>query len=447
MPTAPTEPTATPLADSVLADSVLAHPVLEHSELLVSPPLVASVLAWLVFVVALALPERAPRTDTGGAGEAGGPTTSAGDAGGPTTMDAAAPPVREVRTSSWAGSLSRPQLVTRVLAVLLLVAAIVAGRAGSEDQLENLAPALVVGTAWPLLVLASITVGQVWRWCDPWDGLARLVSRGAAEGGVETAPGSVWPAVLLAVPWMWFLSATSDPLDPRWVGGFLAVYTAVTLAGCVAAGRRRWLSRAEPLGVLLSWMSLLPRGGLASWTPPRGAEALLGVLVGGLVFGVVRRSQEWGVVDAAAGQWLQAAAGLLASCLVATAVLLAFRRISSRVNGQPGVARAMVPALAGVAIAVAMGRNRLSTSLQLLPGLAGDPLGAGWDLLGPALDGLVPEPLGTDGLLAAQLVAIAVGHLAGAVVLAWRQDRAARMPAVLVLTISTILASITVPLH
>lgn len=41
-------------------------------------------------------------------------------------------------------------------------------------------------------------------------------------------------------------------------------------------------------------------------------------------------------------------------------------------------ARAVVPAVAAIIVAVAMDRNRLSTSVQLLPQLFGDPFGRGW---------------------------------------------------------------------
>jgi hypothetical protein len=94
-----------------------------------------------------------------------------------------------------------------------------------------------------------------------------------------------------------------------------------------------------------------------------------------------------------------------------------------------------VPALAGIVVAVAMDRNRLSTSLQLLPGLLGDPFGRGWDLFGEAGARLDPAPLGTTGLAVAQYAVLLAGHLAGAVVLARGVDRSAREPAALALSI------------
>jgi hypothetical protein len=94
-----------------------------------------------------------------------------------------------------------------------------------------------------------------------------------------------------------------------------------------------------------------------------------------------------------------------------------------------------------------MDRNRLSTSVQLLPGLVGDPLGRGWDLLGRAGAGLDPAPLGERGLLVAQLGVLLAGHLAGAVVVASSSARAARGPAAVALSILAAASVIAVASH
>jgi hypothetical protein len=327
--------------------------------------------------------------------------------------------------ASWDGSLSRPQLLTRFVAVVLVGLAVVAGRLGVDDQLENLAPALVIGAAWPLLVLASIVVGPVWRWADPWDGLARII----LPDHPGRRPSHVWPAVPVAAAWAWYLSAYDDPLGPRSVGAALALYSLFTVAGCLAVGRTRWLASSEPFGIVLSWMALLPRGRLAWWDPPRGAEALLGVLAGGVLFGAVRRSVPlWGHFDAADRRTLVATAGLLALCAATAALLTGMALWAKQVGARGAVAGAAVPAVAAIILAVAMERNRLFTSVQLLPGLLGDPFGRGWDLLGRAGAGLDSDPLGETGLLVAQLVVLVTGHVAGAVVSTRRVRRRARVP-------------------
>jgi hypothetical protein len=383
-----------PPVGALPADAVVAHPLTEPYVLPVAPLVAALAAGALVFATALAW-----RTAAGAPRHA----------------------QTEAQVTSWAGSLSVAQWTTRLLAVGLLALAIAAGRLGADDELENLAPALIVGAAWPLLVLASTLLGPAWRWADPWDAGARVLL--PAESGERS--GHVWPAVAVALGWVWYLSVYSDPLGPRSVGAVLAIYTLLTVTGCLAVGRVRWLSSSEPLGLVLSWMALLPRRRLADWAPPRGAEALLGVLAGGVLFGAVRRSELWGDLNTVQEATLVATFGLIASC-VTVAGLLALTAYVELPDVRPAVARAAVPALAGIVVAVAMDSNRLFTSIQLLPGLLGDPFGEGWDLFGQATAGLDPAPLGVRGLLAAQLAVLLAGHLAGAIVLARRVGRGER---------------------
>lgn len=393
----------------------LAHPLTEPFSLPFSPLTAAYAAAVLVLLVAFGW----PRADGRG-----------GDRS-------------DTELSSWAGRLSALQLVTRAFAVALLVLAVTAGRLGADEELENVAPALVIGIAWPLVAVASVSLGAVWRWFDPWDGAARALTRDHPDEG----PGHVWPAVLIAVPWVWYLSAYSDPLDPRSVGAILAVYTLFTLGGCVLVGRARWLSTSEPLGIVLSWMALLPRRRLGGWNPPRGAEALLGVLAGGVLFGAARRSELWGSLNVARSAELLAALGVIASCAAAAGLLILAAALAKRANADATVSRAAVPAVAGIILAVALDRNRLFTSVQLLPELLTDPFGKGWDPFGRAATRLDPAPLGTRGLLVAQLAVLTLGHVAGAVVLARGADRSARVTAAVAIAILVGAAVIAVASH
>lgn len=390
------------------AGHLLAHPITESHSLAV-PPLLAGLLAGLlVFSIALVLRQRdlpprdlRPRDPEGRAVARGAPPLSRS--------------LEEV--ASWAGRLTPAQVVVRCLAVAVLVLAVAAGRFGTDDELDNIAPALVVGLLWPLLVLASALGGGAWRWVDPWDTLGRFIG-GGAEGRDGEPSAHVWPAVPVAGALVWYLGAYLDPLGPRSVGAALAVYTVFTTAGCLAFGRVRWLSSAEPIGLVLTWTALLPRRRLAGWQPPTGAEVLLGVVTGGLLFGLVHRSVLWGDLGAVSGPTLVATVGLVLSAGALAAFFLLMRRLARRTDGTPGVARAVVPALAGVCMAVALAQNRFTTSAQLLPGLAGDPFGLGWDLLGEPTSGLDAAPLGVTGLLVVQLVLLLAGCLIGTLVLA-----------------------------
>jgi hypothetical protein len=346
-----------------------------------------------------------------------------------------------VATASWAGGLTRPQIATRAAAVAVLALAMAAGRLGVDDQLENLAPALVIGTAWPVLVFVSVVIGPVWRWVDPWDALARALARGEAEQPL----GHVWPAAAVAVPWVWYLSAYPDALEPRSVGALVALYTLVTVAGCLAVGRERWLASSEPFGIVLSWMALVPRRLLSSWRALPGAETLLGVLAGGVLFGAVRRSELWGELNVVPDALLWATLGVVGSCVVIAGLLEGMARAAYR--GRAGVARAAVPALAGIIVAVAMDFNRLFTSVQLLPRLLGDPFGKGWDPFGTGGAGLDPAPLGTTGLTVAQLATLLAAHVVGAIVLARGVRRNDRGPGAVALTILAAASVIAITTH
>ena len=395
-----------------------AHPVAGHPHVDIPIALIASAGALVVLVVALAVPGRRPRAIT----EAG-PVTS------------------------WEGSLSTTQVVTRVLAVFVLLICIAAGRLGADAELDNLAPALAIGLAPAILAAAALLIGPVWRWVDPWDAVGRVV------GGTERnpCPATVWPAAAVAVPLMWYFSVYLDALTPRAVGAVLAIYTIVTVGGCVAFGRGRWLASAEPIGIALSWIGLLPRRRLADWVPPRGAEALLGVLAGGLLFGLARRTETW--TELTTGMSLTrftvyASVGLVVTCLVFAGFLLLMGMAADLVASRAGVARAAVPAVAAIVVVVSLSRDRLFVSAQLLPGLLGDPFGLGWDLFGPAIDGLDPDLLSARNMLVLQLGIIGLVMLVAAVVAVRRvEDRVRRLPIGIALMYLTAASVVAVAIH
>lgn len=342
--------------------------------------------------------------------------------------------------ASWAGGLTRAQVGVRVVSVVLLALAVATARFGSGAELENLAPALVLGSAWPLLTVLSL-VAPVWRWVDPWDGLARLLAR---NDDSEPA-GHVWPAVLLGAGLVWYVAVYPRPFEPRALGLLLLGYTTVTLAGCLILGRRRWLSSAEPVGITLSWVTAAARGRLGPRDLPRGAAVLVGVVIGGLLFGILRRTGVWS--DAVPVAIPYGTAGLLACCALGGVLVAAGAWGGQRLGDRAAVLAGSTLALVGVVAAVSLERNRLFTSVQLLPGLIGDPFGAGWDLLGPAGRGLDADPLGAAGLIAAQLSVLAVGLVWGAIVAARRSTRASRLPAVLVMGYVALLGVVAVSLH
>ena len=360
---------------------------------------------------------------------------------------------RELRPLDRAGDLARPldlpRRVTRVLGLSLFVLAVAAGRIGLDDQLDNLAPALVIGAGWPLLLLGSAVLGDVWRWVDPWDTLGRVADPPAAPVVAPVDPPAdvdvpapaavvvgddVRPAVVGALALVWFLSAFRDALQPRAIGAALAAATLVALVGCLLRGRVRWLAGAEPIGLLSAWIGLLPRRRLPTWAPPRGATALLGVVGGGLLFGAVRSSELWVNLLFSPLSWLWSLLGVLACAGLGAGIAVYAERLSARAGAPGTVAAALVPMVAAIGVAVALAANRFTTSMQILPQLLGDPFGRGWDTFGEAGVGLIPEPLGIAGLAVLQLVVAMAGASGGAAVALRRvADRRAAAPALVVL--------------
>ena len=397
----------------------VAHPVTSHPHVDVPLALLALGTALLVVVLAAALP----------------------GAGAPPTPRPA-PAGAAQQTASWWGALSGAQRAVRAVALTALLVSVLAGRVGMDDQLENLAPALLVGAGWPLLALGCLLLGSLWRWTDPWDTLARLL------GGEDTSRPSthVWPALAPALAWMWFLHAYPSPLDPRALGLAVAAYTVLTVTACLVVGRVRWLSMGEPVGLLLSWIGLVPQRRLPDWGPPRGAGPLLAVVVSGTLFGALRRTEPWSRLPSAEHPLVWSTAGLLVAATVAGGLLVLLGRVGSPA-ARAAVVHALVPIVVGVVLAVGLDRNRLFTSVQLLPGLLGDPLGRGWDLFGPATAGLDPAPLGSAGLVALQLGVVVGAHLLAAVVAPRRLVGDERLPVIILLAGSAGLAVTAVGLH
>lgn len=399
------------LAATAPGSTVLAHPVSGHPHVEV-PTLLLTVGAGLL--VAMVLPVLPP--------------------GRPKGYDAA-------RAVSWAGPLSPPQRVARAVAVAGLALAVLAGLFGTPDQLDNLAPALVVGTAWPVLTVLALAV-PVWRWVDPWDGLARAL----LPGDDSTPSGHVWPAVVPALAWGWYVAVNPRPLDPRLVGTALLAYTTLTLVGCLLVGRRRWLSQGEPVGLLLAWVTAATRGGLRD-DRPAGAPVLVGTVTGGLLFALLGRTETWTDLTGGSDALAWGTAGFLGCAVLGGGVLALAGLLGERLGDRGATLRGPLVLLVGVVVVVALARNRFTTSVQLLPGLLGDPFGRGWDLFGPAGAGLDAAPLGAAGLLWLRIALLAVLVVAASVVAARGVPQPVRVAAFVSLAYLAAVSMLVVALH
>lgn len=365
---------------------VLAHPLTEPGELLLPPIVVVTLMASVVALVA----QGRVHPVAPGRSVAPGPSL-------------------DRRLDGW-------DIAGRVVCVGLLALVVLAGRLGAVSELDNVASALVVGFAWPALVVGSVLLPTLWPRLNPWDGLARVL--GARDGGVLDDVRSALPA---AFGWVAYLGVLERPLAPQTVSAALAVYTIATLAACLVVGRIRWLASGEVFTLFFGWIG--QRRGLVDWSPPRGAASLLGVLGGGLVFAAVRESELWApLAFSTFWSWV----GLVAACLFAAALLSLCERRAARAGAPGAVVAAAVPAVAALAVVAALVHNRLFVSAQLLPFVLTDPFGRGLDPLGLGRPRVMPAPLGVSGLLLVQLGVLLVGHVLGALIGRRRATRAAR---------------------
>jgi hypothetical protein len=377
---------------------LLAHPLTEAGALPVSPLAIAT-LALVVTVAAAAI--RAPSDVPERLEEPGSP--------------------------AWSGAW----IAWRALGLALLALVILTGRLGVNRPTANLAPVLAVGVAWPGLVVLSAAFGDVWRRLDPFDTLARVLGR---DSDVPHADRGVHLALPAAVVLVWYLAAFPQLLRPRMVGAALALYTLYTLAGCLVAGRVRWLSRAEVFGLFFGWVGQLRNRRLYAWSPPPGTELILGVLAGGLLFGAFRVSALWMPVWSALHAWQPETLGLLVFGALGGFILWAAARATSPRGGRAVLVASTVPVVAGLALALSLIGGRSLTALQLLPIVASDPFGYGWNLFGTSEWQVAPYPLGAGLHITVQVLILVCGGVLGARV---ARHRSAQLPAPVVQTVRT----------
>jgi len=303
----------------------------------------------------------------------------------------------------------------RALGAAGFLFAIVAGRAWNSA----LTPILIVVVGWPLLLVLSAALGQVWRWIDPFDTLARLTGglggpRGTRRKATETDVGraidvQAWEeqdvrlAALPALAWVAYLAAYENPFDPQVLARILATYTAALVIGCLLAGRHSWLQRAEVFGATFRWVGRIRKGGLVTWDPPRGSALVCGVLIGGLLFEGFHTLLLTEHPPTALGQWLLAA-GVLFTAALAGLLLIRLDIRAGRLGAPGSVTAASVPMVAAVGLSIALAENRLFIGLQLLPRVIADPFARG-DEGSP----IVVDPLGYTALVILRLVVLLVG--------------------------------------
>ena len=371
---------------NVVPDQViLAHPLTEAGRLPVSPLVVAAAAVLVVAGVAMI---------------------------GATARDADV----DVPDAAWYHRpLTPASAVGRTAAVVLLIAAVLAGRLGANRPPANIASVVIMGIALPVLVVAALAFGRVWERLDPWDGLARLLGRFTNDAhDVSAQPQPVTWAVPFALIFGWYISAFGEALLPRWVALAVAGYTIVTLAGCLAMGRITWLTRAEVLGIVLRAVGRLRGQRLGAWAVPAGTWAVVGIVAGGFLFAIVRYSELWTPLSFRVSPEATDIIGFSLCALAVAGVLGALESRAHRVGAMGTPTAAAVPAVAGLALAASLSRGQFLIAVQLLPAVVDDPLGRGWHLFGFTNGTPTANPLGDAWHITLQVLLLVVGGALGA---------------------------------
>jgi hypothetical protein len=351
------------------------------------------------------------------------------------------------------------EVACATLGVALLGLVLVAGYAGTQNALSNIAPTFVFITFWVGLAFASALFGDIFRAFNPWRALGRAAGWLRARGGRAAAhrdyPAKLgrWPAAagLLAFTWIELVSGWGE--QPRTLAIVVTIYTVLTLAGQAVYGVETWSGRAEAFSV---YFSLLARisvvetrdriagirpllGGLPRLNVISGTVAFVAVMIGTVTFDGLSQGRVWTEVRkplddlfttlGLAFETAQHASDTV-GILVCVALVAGFYELGCR------VAQRLAPALdvqrlrsgfihSLVPIALVYVAAHYLTFLlfegQGIGYLISDPLGKGWDLFGTAGAAVDYGVISQNQAWYLQVACVVAGHVAA---LALAHDRA-----------------------
>lgn len=302
-------------------------------------------------------------------------------------------------------------LALRALGFALFALALAAALWGTRDPLANLAPTLVWIVAWLGMAFASALAGGVWTLLDPWrsafdaiDAAARRLGRphGASLGWRWPDCVGQWPAVALLLLWCWL--EVVDPLaaTPERLGGAMALWSVVNVAGMSAFGAPAWQARADVFAIFFATLARLAplrlQGTPALEHPPsRGQVAFVLAMLATVVFDGLHGGSAWlvfeGALRHAIPRWLDVngrVAGTLGLVGTWAAFGLAYGAVEALSRRLLRPARLDAATLALTLVPIALGYHVAHNFSSLLIqgqrffALLSDPFGRQWDLFGTA---------------------------------------------------------------
>ncbi len=342
------------------------------------------------------------------------------------------------------------EVVCGTIGVALLALVLVAGYAGTQNALSNIAPTFVFITFWVGLAFASALFGDVFRAFNPWRALGRASGWLRGHGGRPArhrdypARLGCWPAAagLLAFAWIELVSGWSE--QPRALAIVITLYTVGTLAGQAVYGVETWSGRAEAFSVyftLLSRISVFETrdrvagvrpllGGLPRLNVVSGTVAFVAVMIGTVTFDGLSQGSTWNEARkplddlfTTIGMTLETAqkASDTVGILVCVALVAGFYELGCRVAHRLAPAldiqrlrSGFVHSLVPIAL-VYVAAHYLTFVLfegQGIGYLISDPLGEGWDLFGTAGAAVDYGLISQNQAWYAQVACVVAGHVA-----------------------------------
>ena len=164
-------------------------------------------------------------------------------------------------------------LATSLLATFAFFALLFVGIHGPNDPQSNLLPQVIWTGWWVGLFVVQGLIGDMWRWINPWSGLAAILL-GDRPATIKYPKGlGTWPALVIFLMFQVFLLADIAPSDPDRLATIALLYWLFTFAGMTLFGPAVWIKHVECFSVLFNLIgSLRPihsgaetRIGLAGW--------------------------------------------------------------------------------------------------------------------------------------------------------------------------------------
>lgn len=131
------------------------------------------------------------------------------------------------------------------------------GFQGPTDPQNNLLPLTIWTVWWIGLFVVQGTIMDLWRWINPWAGLAHLLDVGQVPLVRLPEKWAAWPAVAIFTLFQVFMLADISPNDPQRLTTLVLGYWVFTLIGISVCGQRSWLRQVECFTVMFNLISTL----------------------------------------------------------------------------------------------------------------------------------------------------------------------------------------------